>query len=73
MTFFFDIERDEGSITDLVERALQSEEVVLTKSNRPVAKLVPAEARQRRFGSARGLIELTEDFEAPLEDFEEHR
>ena len=45
------------------------EEVIITKSGRPVARLVPIEARktQRRVGSAKGLFVVPENFNAPLE------
>jgi len=47
-------------------------EVILTKGDRPVARLVPIQDKPRRqFGSAKGLITIAEDFDAPLEDFKE--
>jgi prevent-host-death family protein len=52
----------------LVDRVLAGEEVTIAKAGRPVARLVPlppAVAR-RNPGSARGLIEIGEDFDAPL-------
>ncbi len=72
MTYTFDIETNDRPLADLVERALGGAEVVLTRGEKPVAKLVPLATRQaRQSGSARGLIELSEDFDAPLEDFNE--
>lgn len=38
------------------------------------AKLVPdtTQKRQAKFGSAKGLIKMTKDFDAPLNDFEDY-
>ena len=49
-------------------------EVVITKDNHPVAKLVgyPQQAGKRQLGTARGLITIAEDFDEPLEDFSEY-
>ena len=69
-----DIEKAKASLPDLLDAALHGEEVVLTRDDRPVAKLVPlAQERPRpQFGSARGLVTMTSDFEAPLPDFDEY-
>lgn len=52
----------------LIERALAGEEVTIARAGRPVARLVPLPPRvaRRSPGSARGLIEVGEDFDAPL-------
>jgi prevent-host-death family protein len=59
---------------DLIEAAVNGDEVVITKGDRPVVKLVPVGATnaQPRFGSAKGLITMSDDFDAPLEDFGEY-
>jgi prevent-host-death family protein len=61
-------------LLELVEQAIEGEEVVITKDNQPLVKLVPAleRRRQRQFGSAKGLIEMSEDFDEPLEDFKDY-
>lgn len=56
---------------DLIEAALTGEEIVITKDERPVVKLVPVK-RRRRAGSAKGLITISEDFDEPLEDFKDY-
>jgi prevent-host-death family protein len=52
----------------LIERVLQGEEITIAKGGKPVARLVPAEkAKARRVpGSARGLVKIRADFDAPL-------
>jgi prevent-host-death family protein len=54
----------------LIERVLAGEQVTIAKAGRPVARLVPLPptAARRSPGSARGLIEIADDFEAPLPD-----
>ena len=69
-----DIEEAKAHLLDLVEAAMSGIEVVLTKDNRPVVKLVPlAPSMPRpRFGSAAGLITMSEDSDAPLADFKDY-
>lgn len=52
----------------LLERARQGEEIVVAKAGRPVAKLVPIPPRvaRRTPGSAKGLVRMHDDFDAPL-------
>jgi len=70
MTITIDLEKDKPPLGDLVEQMLVGVEIVLTKGERPVAKLVAIPPRTpRQFGSARGLIEVDEAFDEPLEDF----
>jgi len=69
-----DLNKAKGRLAELVESALRGEEVVLTKDDQPVVKLVPVAAPKARplFGSAKGLITIADDFDAPLEDFDEY-
>ena len=69
-----DIEEAKTHLPDLVEAAMSGIEVVLTKDNRPVVKLVPLAPSEPhpRFGSAAGLITMSEDFDVPLEDFKDY-
>jgi prevent-host-death family protein len=66
-----DLEQARGRLKDLVERANRGEEVILSEGGTPVAKLTPLARRAaaRRFGSAKGLIHMREDFDEPLDDF----
>ncbi|HYW07417.1 MAG TPA: hypothetical protein VE913_10695 [Longimicrobium sp.] len=60
-------------IRELVEEAIRTGEVVLTRDGQPVAKIVPLgllggiARAPRRPGSARGLIHMADDSDAPLE------
>jgi prevent-host-death family protein len=54
----------------LLERVEQGEEIVIARSGKPVARLVPVQpaALPRRPGSARGLGRVADDFDAPMPD-----
>ncbi|MDX1979979.1 MAG: type II toxin-antitoxin system Phd/YefM family antitoxin [Bryobacteraceae bacterium] len=54
-------------LSRLLEQVLLGEEVIVTRSGRPVARLVPFEARKakRKVGSAAGLFHVPDDFRCP--------
>ena len=60
-------------LVDLVDAAISGETVVITKDGQQV-QLIPLPPRtgQPQFGSARGQIQMTDDFDAPLADFDEY-
>ena len=62
-------------LPDLIDSVLGGEEVVFTQNNLPIAKLVAVrqEKPHPQFGSAKGLFVMAEDFNEPLEDFDEYR
>lgn len=62
-------------LPDLIDSVINGEEVIFTQNNLPIAKLVAVrqEKLQPQFGSAKGLFEMAEDFDEPLEDFDEYR
>jgi prevent-host-death family protein len=68
------IEDAKTHLPDLIDAAVNGEEVVITKDDQHIVKLVPvARAKPRpQFGSAKGLITMSDDFDEPLEDFEEY-
>ncbi|MEW6499845.1 MAG: type II toxin-antitoxin system Phd/YefM family antitoxin [Cyanobacteriota bacterium] len=61
-------------LPNLIEAALRGEEVTISKDNQPVVKLVPVSPVKRRpqFGSAKGLVTISDDFDEPLEDFKDY-
>lgn len=70
MTITINLENEERPLGELVEQTLGGTEIVITKNDRPVARLIAIPPRMpRRFGSARGLIEIGSDFDEPLQDF----
>lgn len=72
----FNIYEAKAQFSRLIDRALAGEEVVVAKAGRPLIRFVPVEMHGRRVGGAlRGLVEIADDFDAPLseeelEDFE---
>jgi prevent-host-death family protein len=68
MTVTVNIHEAKTHFSKLIERVRLGKEVIVAKAGTPVARLVPLEAppRQRQPGSARGKIEIGEDFDAPL-------
>ena len=62
-------------LSRLVQAVLEGEEVVIARANVPMVRLVLIEEHkpERRLGFARDRIVLTEDFDAPLADFEDYR
>lgn len=68
------IEEAETNLPGLIDAAVKGEEVVIAKDGRHLVRLVPVVSTKPRprFGSAEGLVTMSEDFEGPLEDFEEY-
>ena len=68
-----DLEQAKSRLEELIERVAHGEEVVITKSDQPVARLsAVVGTRQRQFGSVKGEIWMSDDFDEPLEDFREY-
>lgn len=62
-----------SEISKFIEIALNGEEVILTPKNQPMVKLVPMQPNRKRpslFGSDKGLISISDDFDEDDEDFE---
>jgi prevent-host-death family protein len=57
-------------LSSLVERAAEGHEIVIAKSGKPKARLVPLESTrpERRPGRGRGKWRVGPDFDAPLPD-----
>ncbi|GIV17084.1 MAG: hypothetical protein KatS3mg022_2519 [Armatimonadota bacterium] len=54
---------------ELIQAVLQGDTVQIATEEGTVQMSAIPSARRRRFGSARGLVTIREDFEAPLDDF----
>lgn len=57
-------------LSSLVERAASGDEIVITKSGKPRARLVPLEDTRalRTPGRGKGAWHVSDDFDAPLPD-----
>ena len=63
-------------LTDLVDAAVNGEEVIVVRPDNSGVRLVPvpipAPNGHPVFGSAKGLITIADDFDAPLDEFREY-
>jgi prevent-host-death family protein len=65
------IDEAQTRLPELFDEAADGNDVVITRADGTAVRLVPVEIHGRpRFGSARGLFTMSDDFDAPLEDFE---
>lgn len=73
----YNIAQAKAQFSELVQRALAGEDVVIARDNKPLLRLVPLQAARsgpRQPGSAKGLIKsIAPDFDAPLDDFAPYR
>ncbi len=70
-----DIDKVHVTLRDLLVAAMRGEDVVFTQDAQEIAHLVivnQTPTRRRVFGSAKGMIDIADDFDAPLPDFEEY-
>jgi antitoxin (DNA-binding transcriptional repressor) of toxin-antitoxin stability system len=64
----------QNQLEDLIAAALRGEVVWIVQDEQHAVQLIPAHAvpRHRKFGSAKGLLSLAAEFDAPLADFSEY-
>jgi len=70
----FNVAEAKARFSELVQKAVSGEEVVIARDNRPLLRLVPlgATSGPRKPGSAKGRIWMAPDFDRTPEDFEAH-
>ncbi|PIU56102.1 MAG: prevent-host-death protein [Chloroflexi bacterium CG07_land_8_20_14_0_80_51_10] len=61
-------------LAELIDEAAYGEEVVIIRSDGTAFKIVPISQTEPypKFGRAKGLIEMSDDFDEPLEDFKDY-
>jgi antitoxin (DNA-binding transcriptional repressor) of toxin-antitoxin stability system len=71
----FNIHIAKAQLSELIQKALLGEEVIIAKDNKPMVKLVALThpKHKRQLGTAKGLIKIAPDFDEPLEDFKDYR
>jgi len=69
-----DLKEAENQLAQLIEEVASGEEVVITRSDGSAFKIVSISSTQPRpkFGSAKGLISMSDDFDDALEDFKDY-
>ena len=62
------------SLRELIEEVKLGVHVLITEKEIPVAELSPVAGPKPKpvFGSAKGLLRIADDFDAPLDDFAEY-
>ena len=70
----FNIADAKARFSELVQKAMVGDEVIIAKDNKPVVKLVPlvTSGKVRKPGSAKGQIWIAPDFDATPADFEDY-
>lgn len=69
----FNIAEAKARFSELIEKAVLGEEIIVAKDNKPVAKIVPLRPVRRQPGTGKGqILHLSPDFDAALEDFAEY-
>ena len=70
----FNVAEAKSRFSELVQKAMVGEEVIIAKDNKPVVKLVPfmAPGKARKPGSVKGQIWLAPDFDATPADFQDY-
>jgi antitoxin (DNA-binding transcriptional repressor) of toxin-antitoxin stability system len=66
-----DIKEAQSCLSDLIDKSFQGKEIVIRKDEHLAVRLVPVSGNGGlpTFGSAKGLIHISDDFAAPLDDF----
>jgi prevent-host-death family protein len=69
-----DINQAKQNFTALIEKTVSNGEVIITKDGQPVVKMVPLikTKKKRKFGTAKDLIKMSDDFDQPIDDFKEY-
>jgi antitoxin (DNA-binding transcriptional repressor) of toxin-antitoxin stability system len=67
-----DIKEAQSCLPDLIDEAMQGKEIVISKDAHAAVRLVPivGNGGLPTFGSAKGQIDISDDFDAPLDDFQ---
>jgi prevent-host-death family protein len=65
------LQEAEGHLNELLERVVQGDEIIITKGDRPCARLVAMPSvsyAPRVFGQHKGKARMSDDFDASLPD-----
>jgi antitoxin (DNA-binding transcriptional repressor) of toxin-antitoxin stability system len=67
----YNIAEAKARFSELVQKAMLGETVIIARDHKPVLQLVALEAsrKARKPGSAKGQVQIADDFDATPEDF----
>jgi prevent-host-death family protein len=74
MSYQINLQEDQSQLAALIARVEAGEEVVITRADKPIARLIPYAPTKgpRRLGEAKGLVEIRADFDDMPADFTAH-
>jgi antitoxin (DNA-binding transcriptional repressor) of toxin-antitoxin stability system len=67
-----DISEAQIQLLHLLDLAIAGQEIVITQGDQPVTRLVSIAPKRSLFGSDKDKIFMSDDFDAPLPEFEEY-
>jgi prevent-host-death family protein len=73
MTIHVNIHEAKTHLSELLQRVMSGEEIIIAKAGKPVARLLPFQPapQPRTPGNDGGKVVIAPDFDAPLEEFED--
>ena len=69
------LEEAQAHLAELIDRLQPGETLVITRNDKPVARLLveePPQRKPRKAGSAKGMLTILQDDDEHLKDFEEY-
>jgi antitoxin (DNA-binding transcriptional repressor) of toxin-antitoxin stability system len=68
------LDEAKANLTELIENAVNGETVLIMDDEEHLIQLslVPSGRKGRKAGSAKGLVTIADDFDAPMSDFDEY-
>jgi prevent-host-death family protein len=68
------IHEAKAKLSELIDRALRGEDVIIARRNRPLVRLVPLALgpSRRKFGTAKGRVRMHDDFDSLPAGFDEY-
>lgn len=66
------LDEAKANLQDIIQDVIDGDEVIITKDNKSLVKIIPVKKKIPTFGSARGLLNLSDDFDAPIEDLKNY-
>jgi len=69
------IEEAQAKLPELIDHLAEGDQLLITRNDRPIARLLPEEKptrKPRKAGSAKGLLTIVADDDEHLKDFAEY-
>jgi antitoxin (DNA-binding transcriptional repressor) of toxin-antitoxin stability system len=68
------LQEAQNQLAELIEEAANGKKVIIFRNDGTSFQIIPVKKEKPipKFGSAKGLIEMSDDFDEPLEDFQEY-